>query len=129
MEADHNAALLEQGRLRGLGDDGIPGALGVIDNALEIRTEVDAHGVAEDLGSALQARMLNRRVGAHVSTGLAGTARLAGELLDILADGGVPGVKIGLGGCRTRSLNLALLILRQRLRGWLRLRLLGHLRS
>lgn len=73
--------------------------------------------------------MLRRRIRSHVTPVLAGSPGLAGHLLEILTNGAVSGVEAGLGG-GPRRFNLALLILRKRLCGWLRLRRrLGHLWS
>src|ERR1700744_309867 len=42
FETDEDAALLIERRTGGLGDDGIPGALGVINDALQVGVEVNA---------------------------------------------------------------------------------------
>src|SRR6202012_660067 len=84
FEADHHLALLIEGRASGLRDDGPPGALGIPDDALDVRTVVPAHGVAENIDAAVHAGMLGGRIGTTIAAVLAAALhRLAHGLLQL----------------------------------------------
>src|SRR5215475_12645595 len=111
-EADTHSTLLQQRRPRRFRDDGPPGTLCVVDHAVDVGTEVDAHGIAEDVDGAVDSGMLRRCVCTHVTAtaDLSRTHGVARGLLDGLASGGCPSAEVRLRGSGLWRLKLCLVV-------------------
>jgi len=128
-EADLRDALLVKGWTGLFRNERDPGVVDLADDLFEVRVEVDAHGVGEDVNASFDSVMCDGDVGTIV----AALTAILGGLLGSLADGFTGGLglaaEIGAGGRWLRRVHDGLLLRRmlwERLRGWGLLCLLGR---
>jgi hypothetical protein len=127
-EADLRDALLVKGWTGLFRNERDPGVVDLADDLFEVRVEVDAHGVGEDVNASFDSVMCDGDVGTIV----AALTAILGGLLGSLADGFTGGLglaaEIGAGGSWLRRVHDGLLrrMLGERLRSGGLLCLLGR---